>query len=854
MPFFVLNRFLFFTSLGLFALSVIPLSAQTPAGTEFFEKEIRPVLATNCYGCHSSKSKSPMGGLVLDTKNGIKKGGNGGPVLVAGNPGSSRLLQALTYNQTELRMPPTGKLPDDKIAAFEKWIAAGAPDPREDTGGSSAATAPKKGMDIETGRKWWAFQPVAPLPHPKIRNAVQAKRWAKEKIDWFIYANLEKNKLQPSPEADRVTLIQRAALDLTGLRPSYDEVQAFVADADPNAYSKLIDRLMASPHYGERWGRYWLDVARYGEDNPTSEATNPPYPFAWRYRDWVIEAINKDVPYDKFVKLQLAADLMPGTSREDLRALGYLGAAPIYHTDLRLSKDVTETIFNDAWDERVDAVSRGLLGLTVGCARCHDHKFDPILTKDYYALSGMFASTMAAPRPLAEVDKETEQKFMYTAQRLFYLSYMANLMNSEPGSKPEEAAKKSAQFTKEMLETRDAMAFLKETHPEMLAYLDTLVRMPRQRLATAPKPETAPAVKTGAATATVTAATALPVPPAFPGGGRRRPGASNLPFTQSVFDAGIWIDGSDPDLTKIDVRPGLARDMHILPHANVSSPGPIVPRQFLTVLSKGDTTFKQGSGRLEFANDIFTQSGPLAARVIVNRVWGWHFGKPLVATESDFGAQGDKPSHPDLLTDLAARFIANGQSLKWLHREIMLSAAYRQASHPRAEGRTVDPTNTLLWRMNPRRLDIEAYRDNLLQVSGDLNNKVPELSFDLDLADNHFRTVYGRVSRGRLNTVLALYDFPDPIMTAPQRELTTSPLQQLFVMNSPFMQERAVDLLKQTDVIPELPAKIRILYRNSLNRNPTPKELDTALTYLDKGTLVQFAQALLASNEVIFWP
>ena len=790
-----------------------------------------------------------MGGLVLDTKSGIKKGGNGGPVLVAGDPGSSRLLQALTYNQTELRMPPTGKLPDDKIAAFEKWIAAGAPDPREDTPGTSAATAPKKGMDIETGRKWWAFQPVAPLPQPKVKNASLAKKWAREKIDWFIYANLEKNKLQPSPEADRVTLIQRASLDLTGLRPSYDEVQAFVADTDANAYPKLIDRLMASPHYGERWGRYWLDVARYGEDNPTSEATNPPYPFAWRYRDWVIDAVNKDVPYDKFVKLQLAADLMPGASRDDLRALGYLGAAPIYHTDLRLSKDVTETIFNDAWDERVDAVSRGLLGLTVGCARCHDHKFDPILTKDYYALSGIFASTMAAPRPLADVDKETEQKFMYTAQRLFYLSYMANLMNSEPGSKPEEAAKKSAQFTKEMLETRDAMAFLKETHPEMLAYLDTLVRMPRQRLATVPKPEAAPA-----GTPALTAAVTPPMPPAFPGGGRRRPGASNLPFTQSVFDAGIWIDGTDPDLTKIDVRPGVARDMHILPHANVSSPGLIVPRQFLTVLSKGDTTFKQGSGRLEFANDVFTQSGPLAARVIVNRVWGWHFGKPLVATESDFGAQGDKPTHPDLLTDLAARFIANGQSLKWLHREIMLSAAYRQASHPRADGRAADPTNTLLWRMNPRRLDIEAYRDNLLQVSGDLNNKVPELSFDLDLADNHFRTVYGRVSRGRLNTVLALYDFPDPIMTAPQRELTTSPLQQLFVMNSPFMQERAVSLLKQTDVIPEVPAKIRTLYRNSLNRNPTPKELDAALTYLDKGTLVQFAQALLASNEVIFWP
>jgi hypothetical protein len=304
----------------------------------------------------------------------------------------------------------------------------------------------------------------------------------------------------------------------------------------------------------------------------------------------------------------------------------------------------------------------------------------------------------------------------------------------------------------------------------------------------------------------------------------------------------------------VDIRPGVARDMNILPHANVAAPGAVAPRQFLTVLSKGDTTFKQGSGRLEFANDIFTQSGPLAARVIVNRVWGWHFGRPLVATESDFGVQGEKPSHPELLDDLAARFIASGYSLKWLHREIMLSAAYRQSSRPRPDGVAADPTNALLWRMNPRRLDVEAYRDNLLRASGDLDEKAPSLSFDLDAADNHLRTVYGRVSRGRLNTILALYDFPDPMMTAPQRELTTSPLQQLFVMNSPFMQERAADLVKRVSTAPDVPAKIRGIYRDAVNRDPTPQELDIAQTYLGKGTLVQFAQALLASNEVIFWP
>lgn len=822
---------------GLTIFSASSLYPQAPIGTEFFEKEIRPVLVAKCYGCHSSKLKSPMGGLALDTKDGLKRGGNGGPILVAGNPSSSRLLKALTYNQTDLRMPPAGKLPDEKINAFEKWIEAGAPDPRADTPVSAGPA--KRGIDIEAGRRWWAFQPLETQPQPPVADPVFAKRWTKTKIDWFVLARQEKAKLQPSPQAERATLVARASLDLTGLRPSYDEVQAFVNDKDPNAYEKLIDRLLASPQYGQRWGRYWLDVARYGEDNPTSEATNPPYPFAWRYRDWVIESINKDVPYDKFVKLQLAADLMPDTPRDDLRALGYLGAAPIYHTDLRLSKDVTETIFTDAWDERVDTVSRGLLGLTVACARCHDHKFDPILTKDYYALAGVFASTTAAPRPVADLDKETERKFMYTAQRLFYLSYMANLMNGEPGSKPEEAAKKSEQFTQEMLQVRDSMEFLKESHPDLWTYLTNLVRVPRPRatvrpvIADAAKPATAPL-----------AATAR----------RRRPGASDLPFTQSVFDAGIWIDGSDLDLTKVDIRPGVARDMNILPHGNVANPGALAPRQFLTVLSKGDTTFKQGSGRLEFAHAIFAHSGGLAARVIVNRVWGWHFGKPLVATESDFGAQGEKPSHPELLNDLSARFLSNGLSLKWLHREIMLSAVYRQASHPRKDALAIDPTNSLLWRMNPRRLDVEAYRDNLLHISGDLVTKAPSLSFDLDAPDNYFRTVYGRVSRGRLNPILALYDFPDPMMTAPKRELTISPLQQLFVMNSTFMQERAVNLVRRASAVSDLSGKVREMYRVAVSRDPMPQELDNALTFLEQGTPAQFAQALLASNEVIFWP
>jgi hypothetical protein len=304
----------------------------------------------------------------------------------------------------------------------------------------------------------------------------------------------------------------------------------------------------------------------------------------------------------------------------------------------------------------------------------------------------------------------------------------------------------------------------------------------------------------------------------------------------------------------IDVKPATMRDMNILPHANVAAPGPIVPRQFLAVLSRSDSTFRNGSGRLELADRIFGDAAPLAARVIVNRVWGWHFGKALVTTESDFGTQGEKPTHPDLLDDLAARFIANGWSLKWLHREIMLSATYRQSSRPRADGEAADPTNRFLWRMNPRRLDIEAYRDTLLEITNSLDEKITGPSEDLDSPDNHRRTVYGRVSRGRLNSVLALYDFPLPTMSSPRRDLTTSPLQQLFVMNSPFMKQRAADLVKCVETDTDIAAKVRAMYRRIFDRDPSPRELDFARTYLDKAGIQEYAQALLATNEVIFWP
>ena len=780
------------------------LNAQ-PRGDDLFEQKIRPVLATKCYGCHSSTLRSPMSGLVLDKKAGLQKGGARGPVLVPGKPAESLLLKALRYTDPELKMPPGGKLPDTVIADFEQWITAGANDPRVDAG--NATPAPIKGMSVEEGRKWWAFQPAKEVVAPKVKNVA----WPRTKIDLFVLARLEGAGLAPSLPADPRTLVRRAYIDLIGLKPTYEQVDVFAKDSSPDAYQRLVDSLLESPHYGERWGRHWLDVARYAEDNPTSDATNPPYLFAWRYRDWVIDAVNRDVPYDRFVKLQLAADLMSDASRQDLRALGYLGTAPLYHKEPRLSQEVVYSIVTDDWDERVDAVGRGLLGMTVACARCHDHKFDPITSKDYYSLAGVFASTVPAERPLGEVDSQTETRFLWVEQRLFDLRVLSGALTDETQTNPEWAARKLTSVKTEIQQLRNEMESLKARYPELATHAQHMME-------------------------------------------KRAASASQEPFINAVYDAALYVNGKDPYLTELDYKPGEARDLRVLLHGNVATPGELAPRGFLSVLSKRqDNLFHSGSGRLELGDRIFSDSAPLAARVIVNRVWGWHFGQPLVGTPSDFGTQGDKPTHPELLDDLAARFMSHGWSLKWLHREIMLSAAYRQASQPRPEAERTDQTNRLLWRMNPRRLDIEAFRDSILQATGTLSETMFGPSAELDAAGNNRRTVYARVSRRRLNMVLKLYDFPDAMQTSPGRDLTTTPLQQLFLLNSPFLQEQAAALAKGVEKEHDAAAKVRALYHRVLARDPSPKEIDLAISYLARASLAEYAQALLSTNEVISW-
>ena len=801
------------------------LNAQSD-NSEFFEKKIRPVLADNCYSCHASSMKSPKGGLVLDTKAGLLRGGVSGAAVVPGNPQQSLLLRAITQRDLNLKMPPGDKLSDAVIADFEKWIAMGAPDPRVD----NITTATKvSGIDFVKGKQWWSFQPLMEKAAPTVKQV----SWGKSKIDGFILAQLEQNKIKPSPEADARTLILRAYLDLTGLKPTYEEIEKFANDKDPKRYEKLIENLLASPRYGERWGRNWLDVARYGENGDTG-GNRQAYPYAWRYRDWVIESVNNDLPYDKFIKQQLAADLMPGTSRNDLRALGYLGMSPSEWKEKKLSKELIDNLLLEEWDERVDAVGRGMLGLSVACARCHDHKFDPISQKDYYALAGVFASTSPAIRPLREIDPSLETKYLSARHRVSELNGLLGFLTEEKTLDQSIAKPKAEASRIEMAKLKEEMKAIQEQYPELAESVIRIGAARREPNAGKTKPD--PAVVAAAAA-------------------KRAAEEAKAPFINAVHDAAMDSDGSYSDYTPLIIKPGAARNLPVFGRGNSSAPGEIVPRHFLTVLTKNpNEVFKRGSGRLELAEKILTDAAPLSARVIVNRVWGWHFGKHLVRTPSDFGDRGDKPTHPELLDDLAARFVSNGWSMKWLHREILLSSTYRQASKPRADAVAIDEGNNLLWRMNPRRMDAESLRDSLLNAAGILKLEMFGPSQDLDAADNSRRTVYGRINRGKTSDILKLYDFPNPFQHSPARGMTITPLQELFVLNSPFIKNLSTTLAKSVEAEVDNLARVKILYRKILSRDPSAAENKFALNYLSNASVEQFAQVLLATNEDVFWP
>ncbi len=776
-------------TIGLYAAGLPLLAADSKpslAEIEYFERHIRPLLHEHCYECHSADAKVLQGGLRLDTAAHVQAGGDSGPALVPGSPDESLLIQSIRYLGDGYDMPPAGKLPDDAIALLVDWVSRGAVYPDTDL----VDEAPRTGIDWEAGRRFWSFQPLIRPEAPAISDSAAAA----SRIDAFVTAKLQQHGLSPSPPADRATLIRRLSFNLIGLPPTPEEVEQFVSDNAPHAYEDLVERLLASPQYGERWGRLWLDLARYAD---TTESWLGSTPNSYRYRDWVVRAFNDDLPYDQFVRRQLATDSLAETGPEDLPALGFLGLSPTYFKELLLPPDIIKVLVADEWEERVDAVGRTFLGLTIACARCHDHKFDPISNEDYYALAGVFASTRMIDRPLV-------------APEHYAAIDAAKTQVAERSTRITELRKKNSQ-------------------DPQIAELEREI-------------------------AEIKAATPL----------------YDAPVANVVTDESLHVlpAGDDPQAgTKLVYRPE-PQDLHLAIRGNPNRPGQLVPRRFITVLSPDQPRpLQTGSGRADLADAILGEAAPLAARVIVNRIWTAHFGRGLVDTPSNFGRLGTAPSHPDLLEDLAARFVENGWSIKWLHREILHSATYRQSSAYDEHKFALDPDNRWLWRMNRKRLEIEPWRDAMLMAAGKLDLTIGGPSVAADDPANVRRTLYTTVHRRELSKMLQLHDFPEPSLHSPQRMHTTTPLQGLYVLNSPFVTAQATALAERLwQEVPGSPAdRVQRAYRLLFARPASEAEVALAETYLQHAGVSpameanavpeawrSYAQALLGSNELLF--
>jgi hypothetical protein len=802
-----------------------------PDAVDFFEKKIRPVLIEKCYECHSAQAKSDgklKGGLLLDSRQAAQVGGDSGPSVVPNKLDESLIIDAIRYGEDSYQMPPAGKLPDKVIADFEKWVSMGAPDPRD----TPSAAAPRKEIDWDLARQHWSLQPPQPHTAPEVSDGERVQK----PIDAFILKQLEGVGLEQADRAERNTLLRRACFDLTGLPPTIEQLDQFLNDESPDAFAKLVDRLLDSTSYGERWARHWLDVARYSEDNTNMGPHNGPYPHAWRYRDWVVQALNDDVPYDEFIVRQLATDFLPETGSEDHAALGFQGLAPSYHKEVALAKLVLENRYADEWEDRVDAIGRGLLGLTLACARCHDHKYDPVTVEDYYSLASIFASCRQTTRPV--ISDEEIAKTQPVRDKVKKLEEQI----AEWAKQIKELPKEIADLEQKLKADSEATAAGVESatddaNPEVFD-----IEKAQQRITEAKALIEKAKQETPKAKAEVVE---LKKTPGF-----------EIPVANALTEEQVRVEEITTEKMKIVYYENKPRDLNIFIRGDAGRLGKPVQRGFLRVLSPvKNKPYTNGSGRLELARAITSRDNPLTARVIVNRVWMHHFGTGLVDSPSNFGITGSKPSHPKLLDDLAVRFMGNGWSLKWLHREIMLSSTYQQSSVPvdAAQLKTVDPDNRLLSHFNRRRLSAEAFRDSVLAASGQLDATTGGPSGDADKADFRRRTIYASVSRHKLSDTLQTFDFPDPAIHCAKRADTTTPLQQMFVLNSPFMREQAAALADRVGKNPELTVEetTQLAHRLLFARDASATELAIAREFLPDVGPGSKSAALLSDAEAV---
>jgi len=781
-----------------------------PVGLEeqrFFEKEVRPLLIKRCYECHSSQAKILKGGLRLDSRGGWMKGGDSGPAIVPGAPDESLLVDAIRYETLE--MPPKGKLANSEIAVLEKWVKMGAPDPRTE----AAITKPVR-PDLAADRSHWSFRPIADPPAPPVKN----QAWPHCDVDRFILAKLESDGLSPVIDADKPTLLRRVFFDLVGIPPTPAEIKSFLADDSPDAFAKIVDALLARPEFGARWGRHWLDVARYADSNGSDE--NFTYYDAWRFRNYVIGAFNADKPFDRFLTEQLAGDLLTFRTQEErdnnMLATGFLVVGPkvIGATDKK-------QLLVDVLDEQVDTIGKAFLGLTIGCARCHDHKFDPISARDYYAMAGILASTETIHgnllnrrdltgwnlHPLGKGGQAAYEAFLAHDKTLDGMTKEQKRLQTRQtaltkGRKPVDPEKAGAEQPEQTLDPKTDLA---ETERRLAELKQEIARLKKNP---APRP----------------------------------------PLAMSVNDL---------------ERPG---PMEICIRGDAHHRGESVPRGFVSIITPQPPEIGPNvSGRAQLADWLTSAQHPLTSRVAVNRIWQHVFGAGLVGTPDDFGTRGDRPSNPELLDYLARRFMRQGWSVKRLIRDLVLTRTYQLSSTFDRAAALRDPENRWLWRMNRRRLQVEALRDGLLAVSGQLDpspaeSVVAELGVQatgVGAKPNKpvrsvRRTVYLPVVRNDLSALFQLFNFGDSLSVNGRRSSTNVAPQALFMMNSPLVLEAATHtaeiVLAECDASDETQLLER-LYIRILGRPPRHDEIEPSLALVQDARSERPALGPVASES-----
>ena len=785
----------------------------------FFEKDVLPILRANCFKCHGDKK--PRGGLQLNSRAAVLQGGDNGPAVSLDRPEASLLLRAINY-RGGLEMPPRGKLPQKDIDTLTRWVKAGLPW----TPGSATTKTPKHrgGVVTEESRRYWAYRPVKRPPVPTVKDAARVAN----SIDAFILARLEARGLRLNPPAGRVALVRRAYYDLTGLPPTPEEVDAFVNDRSPRAYEKLLDRLLASPHYGEKWGRHWLDLVRYAETNGYER--DGPKPFAWRFRDYVIRSFNADKPFDRFVREQLAGDEIDRNDADAVTATGYyrLGLWDDEPADGAQARA-------DETDDLVATTAQVFLGMTMNCARCHDHKIDPIPQKDYYRLAAFFGDV----RLFAESRNSAAR---------------AHLTDISP---PRERAV----YEGELRRRQDRMA---EVRLAMRKIEDEAIRK-------------MPAADQRAAE----------------GAGRRQVLRKLGRFLAAEQSAAYRKLRGELNALRRKPNPshGLALSVneclvkppptHLLVRGNPHSPGVKVEPGFPTVLSRSEPAIPppakgaRSSGRRSvLANWIVSKDNPLTARVLVNRLWQHHFGRGIVASTNDFGKFGTPPTHPELLDWLADELVRGGWRLKRMHKLLMMSNTYRMSSAGSAAGLKADPDNGLFWRFNMRRLTAEEVRDSILAVSGRLNPKmggpsiyppiprevlagqsVPGQGWHTSPPEEAARrSVYVHVKRSLLVPVLSQHDQADTDSSCPVRYTTTVPTQALGMLNGQFSNEQAEAFARrlEREAPGDVEKQVRRAIRLSTGRVPADAEVRKDAAFVRAAGLRSYCLLILNTNEFIY--